>query len=400
MSYDQVIPDYAGGSIVNLAASLVAAYGIKPPSLPCRETLIPVAALNKGNNIVLVVCDGSGYQQLQQAMQTGRTPNLSRLAEIAPHGMQQLTSVFPSTTTVALTSLSCARTPSEHGIMGHRQWIDELQSLCNMLKFTTEATCPVPFDEELVRTVPTVYELLSISGICSYTISAAQYEGTAFTSLITRGSTFRGYQTQSEIALLLEKSIKETTESRAFYSLYWPMIDTLSHIYGPLCHQDPSQACLFEFEFIDLMLGHISDCCRRHGCSLVITADHGQIPLDPKQAIQLDNSTTEAIKCAPGGGRRALYLATNNPDDLVQHFLRTQKEIQWILTKEAISQGWLGGHCQSFLSRLGDIIAFPKGKGQLLYDYGQGIHLQKGAHGGLSPEEMLVPLLAIPADAW
>ena len=198
----------------------------------------------------------------------------------------------------------------------------------------------------------------------------------------------------------MEKSIKETTESRAFYSLYWPMIDTLSHIYGPLCHQDPSQACLFEFEFIDLMLGHISDCCRRHGCSLVITADHGQIPLDPKQAIQLDNSTTEAIKCAPGGGRRARYLATNNSDDLVQHFLRTQKEIQWILTKEAISQGWLGGHCQSFLSRLGDIIAFPKGKGQLLYDYGQGIHLQKGAHGGLSPEERFVPLLAFPADAW
>ena len=111
MFCDQVIPDYAGGSIVNLAASLVAAYGLMPPSLPCRETLIPAAALNKGNNIVLVVCDGSGYQQLQQAMQTGRTPNLSRLAEIAPHGMQQLTSVFPSTTTMTSGNLFISLIP-------------------------------------------------------------------------------------------------------------------------------------------------------------------------------------------------------------------------------------------------------------------------------------------------
>ena len=154
------LPDYEGGGIVNLAASILSAFDVAPPSLPCREELLPAADLCAGS-VVLLVCDALGLRQLERALDAGVTPNLASLIERAPRGLQRLTSVFPTTTTAALTSLSTACSPSRHGMLGLRQWLDEMDSVCDMLRFRTESGDPVAFDEEVVRAVPTMYELMA-----------------------------------------------------------------------------------------------------------------------------------------------------------------------------------------------------------------------------------------------
>src|SRR6476660_6625902 len=98
-------PDYAGGSLVNLVASVVAARGKKPLHEPLRNFALPAAA----KNLVLLLIDGLGDNYLARH---------GRGSELARRRRGALTSVFPSTTASAITTSYTGRTPLEHGLTG------------------------------------------------------------------------------------------------------------------------------------------------------------------------------------------------------------------------------------------------------------------------------------------
>src|SRR4029077_4871176 len=98
-------PDYAGGSLVNLVATLVAARGGKARHEPLRDF-----ALDPGvRNLVLLIIDGLGDNYLARH---GAGSDLARRRRGA------LTSVYPSTTASAITPTSPGRTRLEHGLTG------------------------------------------------------------------------------------------------------------------------------------------------------------------------------------------------------------------------------------------------------------------------------------------
>ncbi|MGH9893183.1 MAG: alkaline phosphatase family protein, partial [bacterium] len=87
------LPDYQGGGIVNLMASIVGAFGGDPGFYPPLDAL-DGARLRAHRNIVLFVIDGLGYEWLKRA---GPGSALFR------HTVGPITSVFPSTTASAIT---------------------------------------------------------------------------------------------------------------------------------------------------------------------------------------------------------------------------------------------------------------------------------------------------------
>lgn len=386
-----VPPDYGGGSIVNLAASLLQAFGIAPPNQPCRPELLPPALLAGAPGVVLLVCDALGRGQLEQVLASGRAPNLEKLVRGAPGGIATLTSVFPTTTTSALPSLCTALTPAQHGMLGMRQWLAELGALGDMLRFRTVAAAPQPIDAELIRRAPTLYEQLRARGFAAVAISAKAHEGTGFTNLLHEGAEYLGYETQSEIPYLLQASLARHRGQRSFHYVYWPMVDTLSHIYGP-----QSEPCALEMEFVDLLLGKVMDGCARTGHTLLLTADHGQTALDPDRALIMGPDLGRLLRYEPAGGRRACYLAALEGADLEGHPLLLHRDLRVLPTDEFVAAGWFGGDCGRFRSRLGDFILLPADGCQLIYDYGQGTYPNRGGHAGASAAEMLVPLVAVP----
>ena len=73
------LPDYAGGSIVNLMASIAVALGAKHwPYAPLR--LLDPAALRRRSSILLLVVDGLGYRYLRAAPPGGTLQPASRRA--------------------------------------------------------------------------------------------------------------------------------------------------------------------------------------------------------------------------------------------------------------------------------------------------------------------------------
>ena len=386
-----VEPDYAGGSIVNLASSLFEGFGIEPPSAPCSERFGLREPLSNAGAVVLLVCDALGLRQLETALEGGALPRLQAQAEKSPNGIQQLTSVFPATTTVALPSLTSGYPPSRHGILGMRQWLDRFDALCNMLRFRTIEAQTRDFAEEDLPAVETVFRRLRAAHIPSFAISPAEYEGTAFTGLINNGAAYLGFRAQSEIAHLLERSLADCAGNRSFHYLYWPMVDTVAHTYGPL-----SAAYYRELEFVDLMFQQVAECCANAGATLLFTADHGQAMLAEGRAVIINNECARALKRPPGGNRRALYLTEKEVGELRQQPLLRQEDLVVVDAEEAINRGWFGGREVANRSALGDLIVMAMNDRQLLFDYGDGIGTFAGAHGSLTEDEMLVPLLVLP----
>lgn len=110
---DLVPPDNSGGSLVNVAATVLGAFGVRnaedPPPL---RGLDP--SLKRGiRQIVVVLADGLGTAHLGRSCARGDMPFLASHIERAADGdAAQLlagTTVFPSTTAAAITTMHTAR---------------------------------------------------------------------------------------------------------------------------------------------------------------------------------------------------------------------------------------------------------------------------------------------------
>ncbi|MBT4610795.1 MAG: hypothetical protein HOC05_12200, partial [Gemmatimonadetes bacterium] len=64
-----------------------------------------------------------------------------------------------------------------------------------------------------------------------------------------------------------------------------------------------------------------------------------------------------------------------------------------------VEAGWFGGPLSSsFRQRIGNWLALAHDGVQFLIDDGDGVHPMLGGHAGLTPAEMQVPLLVVPAS--
>lgn len=387
------LPDYSGGSIVNVAASVLHAFDVEAPSPPLHAELLGPEGLAGPGGTVLLVLDALGLSQLETALAAGVVPRLAQLIDSAPQGLQSLTSIFPSTTTAALSSLATACPPAEHGVLGHLLWFEEVDTVVNMLTLHP-LNKPVPIPESMVRLVPTIYQRLAARGVRSTLITDSTFEGMPFTNLLAEGARFAGYGGLSQIPYQLEQMLQQA-QRPGFYSLYWPLIDTLAHLHGPDHAETPSLACRMEMEFVDLMVSKVAELCARDRCTLVIIADHGQTSLTQDRATPLPQDICTALRRPPGGTRRALYLSGIDVERLSADSILADAVA--ISTKDAVAANWFGGALdQRLCSRIGDVILLAGEGSQFLYDYGRGTHTYAGAHSGMTRNEMQVPLIIVP----
>src|SRR2546421_2684577 len=114
-------PDYSGGSLVNLMASIVEACGGRPLHLPLKGLAIGAA-----RNVVLLIIDGLGDNYLKR-----------RGGELLAKRRASITSVFPSTTASAITTSYTAATPLEHGLTGWFTYFGEAGCVGAPLPFTS-----------------------------------------------------------------------------------------------------------------------------------------------------------------------------------------------------------------------------------------------------------------------
>src|SRR4029453_4762291 len=175
-----VMPDYDGGGLLNLPATVLDVLGARDASdAPPLTALDP--ALREGvKQVVVILADGLGWWQLEMFRERGDVPFLAELLERARRRdraqLIQATTVFPSTTAAAITTINTARTPLEHGNIAYFLWLDEFEQVTAMLRWgPATRRGGSSFDDPRVDPrrfvkVPSIHARLRERGIPSYVI--------------------------------------------------------------------------------------------------------------------------------------------------------------------------------------------------------------------------------------
>ena len=363
-----VIPDYSGANLTGIIPGcLLGASGRRPNWFP--------QPLQEAERIVLLVIDGLGYEQLQ------------RHAHIAPNLMSlvggPITTIAPSTTASALTSLVTGASPAEHGIVGYR--MDMGDSIMNSLRWWSDTR-----DLRKVHPPATVQPIPPFVGMTIPVVSRAELEGSAFTEAHLRGSRPCGWRAASSIVAQCANLI---SSGEKFVYAYYDGIDKIAHERGFGAYYNS------EIAATDWLVGSLLNTLPS-GTTLAITADHGQVQVDDN-VVHLSDDIKASLHHQSGEGRfRWLHAKRGQESDLLQIATDSYSDIAWVASRDqVIEEAWLGPArggriADQVKRRLGDVALVPFTATTFDDPLDSGPFSLVCRHGSLTADEMFVPFLA------
>ncbi len=372
-------PDYSGGSLVNLVASIVAARGGKALHPPLRN--LDAAALRDARNLVLLIADGLGDNYL---MRRGAGGELARRRRAA------FTSVFPSTTASAITTSYTGCTPLEHGLTGWFTYFGEAGCVSAALPFRSRGDY-LPLSRRGV-TPDQIYVSESIFQQMpdrSIVVTCKDIIDSEYNARHCRGAERVAYETLDELVAQVGAAVKSGA-GRKFVYAYWPVYDMVSHRHG--CG---SAEALEQFEKFDEAFGRLLARLSGSESLVIATADHGFIDVAPEESFELPPSLASLLRFPLCGERRIAYCHVHSENE----FLKKAKD--WlgdradvVPSRELLDWFGPGTPHPRFAERIGDVALLMRGH-YTVKDWapGESRHLHIGNHGGTSEDEMLIPLV-------
>ncbi len=357
-----VLPDYAGGCVTNVLPALL--------EWPEPAPWLPVIAA-EASQVVLLVLDGLGWDQLQQ--------HRTLMAVLHSFEGGFITTVAPSTTAAALTSIATGLTPGEHGVVGYRVRLGD--DVVNMLRWSMENG-----DARRAHPPTSVQPHEAFCGQRPSIVTKAEFLTTGFTQAHLVGARFHGYRQPST---LVTRVVDLVRAGEPFVYAYYDGIDKVSHEYGLGRFYQAELSSVDRL--VELLLTELPV-----GTALLVTADHGQVETGKNVVVPhpevLAATTVQSGEArfrwfhARPGRTRALYDAA-----MTHHGAHA-----WVRTREdVLAEGWFGPRvAEDIANRLGDVCLVAKGTVAFDDPADRGSFELVGRHGSLTRAEMLVPLLA------
>ena len=372
--------------IANLAARL---HGSHSPCPPLQHPSL--ARLEQAQTIILLVIDGMGCQQLAELSPGGWLRQQQTLA---------LTSVFPSTTTSAITTYLTGLPPSVHTLTGWHLAAPEVDAVVTPLPLTVRHRGRHTPDDpaELARAV---YRTPSaLTGPRRQIVLQPNYILDSAYSLHHGGSAARqGWSSYEDLFRQLDTLLREASTPQFIYA-YIPDLDSIMHHKGtthPRCRQLLQRIEAHCAAFATTLSGRDAVLC--------ISADHGQMDIPPPRLLQLrDFPELAACLRQPLSGEPRVAFCHVKPErlaDFPQLAARLLGHAAWCLpAAQLLDEAWFGPGADAndprLAARVGDYVLLLKEDWGLL-DSPADAPLPKllGNHGGLSAAEMMVPLIVI-----
>lgn len=382
-------PDYQGGSIVNLMASLLAARGRRGQfgSMHYLEArLLPADELRHARHIVLLVIDGLGDTWLQRQSPAGL---------LASHRLGALDSVFPPTTATAITTYLTGDAPQQHGMTGWYMWLQELGSVLAVLPGTPRhggsgyqdaGVDPAEFfgHRPLSERLDTE----------SVVISPVQIARSPYNLAHLGRAALRAYKNLAGMFRQIATAVKRARAPSFIYA-YWPGLDALGHHSGI-----ESPKAVAHLEQIEAQLSGLVQRLTGTDTLLLVSADHGQLDSRPDAILELSEMPDlgHCLRIPLCGEPRAAYcyLRPNQAARFEKLFV-DHLEPHFVLhpSPGLIDAGLfgLGKAHPRLLERIGDYTLIARDHAVIHQQLAHEKPFEQiGVHGGLSPAERLVPL--------
>lgn len=383
-----ILPDYRGGSIVNLMSSIAAALGDGESDYPPADVL-PAAELAGARRVVLLVVDGLGYEYLMR-----------REGRLRSHLRGRLTSVFPSTTASAIPTFMTGLAPQQHGLTGWNMYFRELGGIASVLPFRSrlghQPLKAAGITPDGLLGLPPMFDRLPVP---CHVVGPHRIVHSDFNVAISGRARRHGYD-RLEAMFEAVIGLLRNDDARSYVYAYWAELDSLAHEHGMASPQVAAA-----FAELDAAFGHFLAAARGTGSVVLVTADHGLIDTAPDDIIDLD---------AHPGLRETLLLPLCGEPRVAYAYVRSGREARFeayvrdrlagrvlaYRSEELVRQGWFGfGAIHPRLpDRIGDYVLIPQGRA-ILRDWlaGEERYQHIGVHGGLTATEMQVPLIVCQA---
>ncbi|MHB1517205.1 MAG: alkaline phosphatase family protein [Acidimicrobiales bacterium] len=388
---EPLVPDYNGACVSNLVPAILAQLGMsendgagadrgEPESEPWSRWLPP--SLDGASQVVLLVLDGLGYEQLRQH------PDLTPVLSAAEHIDRSITTVAPSTTACALTSITTGRPPSDHGLLGYR--LADGDDILNVLRWTVGSRSPRDARRTIRADGVQRCPPFSVASRSVPVVSRDGFGGTGFTAAHLGSSPLTAYLAPSslpvEVAGLLQSGER-------FVYAYYDGIDRIAHGRGLGRHYRA------ELASTDRLVGDVV-AELPPGALLLVTADHGQVDVGPNIEL-LGRDVMDHVRFFSGEGRfRWLHAREGAAAELQAAVAERYAASTWVRSREQlVDEGIFGGPLRaSSVRRLGDVALIPHAPIAFLDPADTGESRLKSRHGSLTAAEMLVPLLALSGE--
>ncbi|MEJ2360024.1 MAG: alkaline phosphatase family protein [Gammaproteobacteria bacterium] len=381
-------PDYQHGSLVNLMSRLGQAYGVNEHPYPALAHA-SLARLEQYQHVVLFIVDGLGARYVD-----------NQPGFLHSHRVGELTSVFPTTTASAITTFMTGLAPQQHGLTGWFTYLKEIGAITAVLpcqlRGSHEALPARGIDIASLYGHTPFFDLLHSPSI----VLAPEWIIETPFNLAHSGQARRVGYTDLESMLTKLRELLHHDQRQYIYA-YWPEFDRLSHQFG-----NGSQQVAQHYAQLDSALGRFAASLAGSNSLILITADHGFIDTQPERVINLhEHPVLQDCLSLPLSGEPRLAYCYLHPSksrtfvDYVQDNFAEQMELH--ASEDLIARGVFGlGEAHPQLGqRVGDYTLIMK-ENYVIKDWlaGEKPFFQHGVHGGISEQEMQVPLIVVPAE--
>ncbi len=299
-----------------------------------------------GDKILLILTDGLGWNNFH---------------ETGIQECQKIRSVFPTITVTVMTTLLTAKSPGDHGILGWKVYDKRRGKVVDLLSAIRKGENPeIELPSSYLRGEESTF-VTPLSGSSKR----------LFSTLV--GAEVRNYFTPYDSLSVLRRSLS----GKRFVFFYIPYVDTVSHHYGP---SSPETAeTVME---VSKIVKKAMEIGKSNGFTVVLTSDHGQIDVERNIDISRDQEILDKVEVPPFGDSRNLMIISRH--DVSEIF---RKYDAYVFNREMLSK-YAGG------IKVPDYAVVAKGRTTLNYWIDDSMEY-KGNHGGISKDEMEIPLCVV-----
>lgn len=316
--------------------------------------------------------------------------------------VEQLTAQFPSTTTAQVTTIHSGLPVAEHGLYEWHVYEPSLDRLITPLLFSfagdgVRGTLLGQIAPGALFPEGALYPRLGEAGVRSTVVLPASIAESMPNVALLRGTeeaafaTARGAFRAAASALVL---------GAGYAHVYLDELDSLMHAVGT------------EDAAVDAVARTLLDELHRAtfpaGTLVLLTADHGMSPVDPVRTAYVNELWPELASrletgadgkaLAPAGSCRDLFLHVRDGcvDEVCAELgERLDGVADVVPVEDLVAEGVFAKPSPRLAARLANVAILPR-YGEAVYWHEPGRFVQQlhGQHGGLSPQEMEIPLVA------
>lgn len=348
--------------------------------------------IKKYKNVVLIIVDGLGSNYLKKQKDSFLLKNLKT----------NMTSTFLSTTSCANTAFHVGYPAQQHGIHAWDINLKEVGAITAILLFT-----PMYRGSSLSASNFKMKDIMGIEplhkgfqGKC-FTLINEKISNSAFTNYVASNTEIIPTKNYKDTFSKLTRLIKKKSAERRFIHIYLYELDHFIHTGGI----DSKNAKEF-FKEINQKIKILSKTIK--DTLIIVTADHGLIDIPKGRTIWIENikGLKECMTIPLSGEPRVrdCFVRPNKVQEFENIVKTKMSNYCWCFKGEQLIKDHLyglGKPNKRLSDRIGDYVLIMK-ENYVLRDKLANYKKEKkknnlfqGAHGGISEDEMLVPLILI-----